>query len=974
MLQYFDPSEADPSKADPSKADPKAIDPNKDYGTPASTSEERVSLFIDGQQVTVPAGTSILRAAALADINIPKLCASDNLEAFGSCRLCAVQIEGRRGYPASCTTPVEAGMQVTTQNDKLGKLRRNIMELYISDHPLDCLTCPANGDCELQDMAGAVGLREVRYGFDGNNHLQAEKDTSNPYFSFDPSKCIVCSRCVRACEEVQGTFALTVDGRGFDSKISAGQAQPFLESDCVSCGACVQACPTATLTENSVVEQGQPEHSVVTTCAYCGVGCSFKAEMKGDQLVRMVPYKGGEANMGHSCVKGRFAFGYATHKDRIKQPMIRDSIDQPWRAVSWEEAIEFAARRLQAVQNQYGRESIGGITSSRCTNEETYLVQKLIRAAFGNNNTDTCARVCHSPTGYGLKTTLGESAGTQTFESVKAADTILVIGANPTDAHPVFGSLMRKRLREGATLIVADPRQIDLLKTPHLQNAIHLPLRPGTNVALVNALAHTIMVEGLQDNTFIRERCDDHAFQRWQAFIREDSNSPEAMEAITGVPAADVRRAARAYANAGNGAIFYGLGVTEHSQGSTMVMGIANLALATGNIGREGVGVNPLRGQNNVQGSCDMGSFPHELPGYQHVADDVARGRFEQAWGVTLDNEPGLRIPNMFDAAISGQFKGMYVQGEDIAQSDPNTQHVEAALRSLECLVVQDIFLNETAKFAHVLLPGSTFLEKNGTFTNAERRINRVRKVMAPMAGKEDWEVTMALSNALGYPMDYNHPSEIMDEIARLTPSFAGVSYERLEDQGSLQWPCNEQHPLGTPIMHVEDFPIGKGNFAITEYVATEERANRRFPLLLTTGRILSQYNVGAQTRRTPNQAWHDEDVLEIHPHDAEERGIHSGDWLGISSRAGQTVLPANISKRMQPGVVYTTFHHPGSGANVITTDSSDWATNCPEYKVTAVQVEKVSQPSQWQQQFTAFNQKQQAFLAKGRHTATEKV
>ncbi|SDL60492.1 formate dehydrogenase major subunit [Modicisalibacter muralis] len=939
------------------------FDPNKDYGTPARLSETLVTLEIDGSEISVPEGTSVLRAAALADINIPKLCASDNLDAFGSCRLCAVRIDGRRGYPASCTTPVAEGMRVTTQDSKLAKLRRNIMELYISDHPLDCLTCPANGDCELQDMAGAVGLREVRYGFDGENHLEAEQDHSNPYFSFDPSKCILCSRCVRACDEVQGTFALTIDGRGFDSQVSPGQNAAFMDSECVSCGACVQACPTATLMEKSVIDKGQPEHSVITTCAYCGVGCSFKAEMKGDEVIRMVPYKGGDANHGHSCVKGRFAFGYATHKDRIKQPMIRDSIDQPWREVGWEEAIAFAAQRLKAVQAEHGRESIGGITSSRCTNEETYLVQKLVRAAFGNNNTDTCARVCHSPTGYGLKLTLGESAGTQTFDSVMQADTIIVIGANPTDAHPVFGSQMRRRLREGAQLIVIDPRRIDLLKTPHLKDAQHLALRPGTNVALVNALAHVVIDEGLEDTQFIAERCDTQAYQAWRDFISDQRHAPERVESITGVPAEAVRRAARSYAKAANGAIYYGLGVTEHSQGSTMVIGIANLAMATGNLGREGVGVNPLRGQNNVQGSCDMGSFPHELPGYQHVADAAVRGRFERAWGVALDDEPGLRIPNMFDAAIAGTFKALYVQGEDIAQSDPNTQHVEAALRSLECLIVQDIFLNETAKFAHVLLPGSTFLEKNGTFTNAERRINRVRKVMAPLAGKEDWEVTVALSNALGYPMDYRHPSEIMDEIARLTPTFSGVDYDKLERLGSIQWPCDERHPDGTPTMHVEDFPIGRGHFAITEYLATEERTNGRFPLLLTTGRILSQYNVGAQTRRTHNQVWHDEDVLEVHPHDAEVRGISDGDWLGISSRSGQTVLRARISERMLAGVVYTTFHHPGSGANVITTDSSDWATNCPEYKVTAVQVEKVSQPSAWQRHFHAFDELQQRLL-----------
>ncbi|MDF1588496.1 MAG: formate dehydrogenase subunit alpha [Gammaproteobacteria bacterium] len=939
------------------------FNPNKDYGTPARLSENLVTLEIDGVEVTVPEGTSVMRAAALADITIPKLCASDNLESFGSCRLCAVEIEGRRGMPASCTTPVDAGMKVTTQNGKLAKLRRNIMELYISDHPLDCLTCPANGNCELQDMAGAVGLREVRYGFEGKNHLDSEKDHSNPYFSFDPSKCIVCSRCVRACEEVQGTFALTIDGRGFDSKVSPGQNESFMGSECVSCGACVQACPTSTLMEKSVIEMGQPEHSVVTTCAYCGVGCSFKAEMKGDQVVRMVPYKGGDANHGHSCVKGRFAFGYATHKDRITSPMIRNAINEPWQQVSWDEAIDFAANRLQQVQQQYGKDSIGGITSSRCTNEEAYLVQKLVRTAFGNNNTDTCARVCHSPTGYGLKMTLGESAGTQDFDSVMKSDVIIVIGANPTDAHPVFGSLMRRRLRQGAKLIVVDPRHIDLLKTPHLKEAHHLALRPGSNVALINAIAHVIITEGLENNEFITTRCDSDSYQAWRNFIIESSNAPEQAQIITGVSAQAIREAARTFANANNGAIYYGLGVTEHSQGSTMVMGIANLAMITGNIGREGVGVNPLRGQNNVQGSCDMGSFPHELPGYQHVSDPIARTRFEKVWGVTLDDEPGLRIPNMFDSAIAGEFKGLYVQGEDIAQSDPDTQHVEQALRSLDCLIVQDLFLNETAKFAHVLLPGSSFLEKNGTFTNAERRINRVRKVMAPIAGKEDWQITVALSNALGYPMHYNHPSEIMDEIASLTPSFTGVNYDRLEQLGSIQWPCNEQHPSGMPTMHVDDFPIGKGRFSITEYVATDERTNGRFPLYLTTGRILSQYNVGAQTRRTENQSWHDEDLLEIHPHDAEVRGIKENDWLGITSRAGQTVLRARISDRMLPGVVYTTFHHPGSGANVITTDNSDWATNCPEYKVTAVQVERVSQPSEWQKNFTNFNQLQLQLL-----------
>jgi formate dehydrogenase major subunit len=934
-----------------------------DYGTPARMSEKTVTLEIDGVAVTVPEGTSVMRAAAGSGVNVPKLCATDSLEAFGSCRLCLVEIEGRKGYPASCTTPCEPGMKVKTQSPKLADLRRGMMELYISDHPLDCLTCPTNGNCELQDMAGVVGLREVRYGYDGDNHFDDKKDESNPYFTYDPSKCIVCNRCVRACEETQGTFALTIEGRGFGSRVSASQSQSFMESECVSCGACVQACPTATLTEKTIIEQGQPEHSVVTTCAYCGVGCAFKAEMKGSDVVRMVPYKNGGANHGHSCVKGRFAWGYATHQDRITTPMIRASINDPWREVSWEEALAYAASEFRRIQKKYGKDSIGGITSSRCTNEETYLVQKLVRAAFGNNNVDTCARVCHSPTGYGLKQTLGESAGTQTFDSVMKSDVIMIIGANPAAAHPVFASQMKRRLRQGAKLIVVDPRTTELVKSPHVQADYHLKLRPGTNVALVSALAHVIITEGLHDEKFIAERCEQQSFQDWKEFVSRPDNSPEAMAPITGVPADEIRGAARLFATGGNAAIYYGLGVTEHAQGSTAVIGIANLAMATGNVGREGVGVNPMRGQNNVQGSCDMGSFPHELPGYRHISDTTVRASFEQVWGVQLDPEPGLRIPNMFDAALDGSFKGLYCQGEDIVQSDPNTQHVARALTSMECIVVQDIFMNETAKYAHVFLPGSSFLEKDGTFTNAERRVSRVRKVMPAKSGKSDWEVTVALSNALGYPMHYRHPSEIMDEIAALTPTFRGVTFEKIDRLGSVQWPCNDEAPDGTPIMHVGRFVRGKGRFINTQYIATDEKVTRKFPLLLTTGRILSQYNVGAQTRRTENVKWHDEDRLEIHPHDAEERGIKHGDWVGISSRAGQTVMHATVTENVQPGVVYTTFHFPESGANVITTDNSDWATNCPEYKVTAVQVMPVTQPSEWQKQYSRFSEQQSQLL-----------
>jgi formate dehydrogenase major subunit len=589
------------------------------------------------------------------------------------------------------------------------------------------------------------------------------------------------------------------------------------------------------------------------------------------------------------------------------------------------------------IKHRHGAGAIGGITSSRCTNEEVYVVQKMVRAAFGSNNVDTCARVCHSPTGYGLKQTFGESAGTQDFRSVAQADVIVVIGANPTDGHPVFASRMKQRLRQGARLIVVDPRRIDLVRSPHIEADHHLQLKPGTNVAVVNAMAHVVVTEGLADKSFVAARCE--GFDEWARFISGDQHSPEAVESITGVPAEELRAAARLYAMAPNGAIYYGLGVTEHSQGSTTVMGMANLAMACGNIGRDGVGVNPLRGQNNVQGACDMGSFPHELTGYRHVSDDAVRHVFENLWGTKLLADPGLRIPNMFDAAIDGTFRGLFVHGEDIAQSDPNVKHVLAALGAMELVVVQDLFLNETAKYAHVFLPGASFLEKDGTFTNAERRINRVRAVMKPKSGQHEWDIVSQIATAMGYPMHYDHPSQIMDEIASVTPTFAGVSFDKLDEVGSIQWPCNEGAPDGTPIMHVESFTRGLGRFVPTPFVPTDERSTRRFPLILTTGRILSQYNVGAQTRRTANIAWHQEDLLEIHPHDAEVRGIVDGDEVTLGSRVGETTLRAQISDRMPAGVVYTTFHYPVTGANVVTTENSDWATNCPEYKVTAVQV-----------------------------------
>ena len=802
------------------------------------------------------------------------------------------------------------------------------MELYISDHPLDCLTCSANGDCELQDMAGVVGLREVRYGYRRARTTSTRRqDTRNPYFDFDASQ-VHRLLALRAGLR-RGPGHVRADDRGPRLRLarsSAGAGVSFMESECVSCGACVQACPTATLQEKSVVELGMPTRSVITTCAYCGVGCSFKAELRGDELVRMVPYKDGGANEGHSCVKGRFAFGYATPPGpRAEADDARDDHRRVARGrVGRGDRLR---RHGGCARSRPSTAPARSAASPRraCTNEEVYVVQKMVRAAFGNNNVDTCARVCHSPTGYGLKQTFGTSAGTQDFKSVDEADVILVIGANPTDGHPVFASRMKQRLREGAKLIVVDPRRIDLVRTPHIEAAHHLQLAPGHQRRGRSTRWRTSSSpRAWSTDDFVAERCE--GFEEWAEFIAPPENSPEAIEPRS--PACRPTSCAPrpgCTRPAGNAAIYYGLGVTEHSQGSTMVMGMANLAMATGNIGRDGVGVNPLRGQNNVQGSCDMGSFPHELPGYRHVSDDAVRDDLREALGHADPERAGPADPEHVRRRDRRHLPRAVRAGRGHRPVRPeHPARARRARRRWTCVVVQDLFLNETAKFAHVFLPGTSFLEKDGTFTNAERRINRVRPVMAPHDRQARVGDRLRDRPGDGLPDALRQRQRRSWTRSPLTtPTFAGVSFDQLDKVGSVQWPCNDDAPDGHADHARGRVRARQGHGSSRPRTCRpSERSTRKFPLILTTGRILTQYNVGAQTRRTANVAWHPEDILEIHPHDAEVRGINDGDTVALSQpgrrdHAARQDRPTGC----RSGCVYTTFHHPVTGANVVTTE-----------------------------------------------------
>jgi formate dehydrogenase major subunit len=867
--------------------------------------------------------------------SIPTLCDAPNLEAFGACRVCSVEValeqNGPRRTKASCHTMVEPGMYIYTESESIQKLRKNIVELVLTDHPLDCLTCEVNGNCELQDVAARVGIRKVRYP-EGKNHLDREKDLSHPYMTSDLSKCILCYRCVRACDEVQGQLVLSVSGRGFDNKIIKGADQSFFDSDCVSCGACAQACPTSAISDIYQSKSVVGQEKVRTICTYCGVGCNLEVSVKNGEILSIQAPWDAEVNKGHTCLKGRYAFSFYNHPERLRFPMIRRN-GQLERA-TWTEVYDYLAERLSSLRSEFGPDAIAGISSSRCTNEENFLMQKFIRAVVGTNNIDGCARVCHSPTAIGMQRAFGTGAATNSIQDLQHTECILVIGANPTEGHPVTGAKLRQFAMKGKPTIVIDPRRTELAKyaTHHLQ------LRPGTNIAVLDMMLYYIISEGLDKTDFIEARTEGY-----EEFKRNILNlNLDELEEVSGVPREQVRAAALAYAGAPSAMSFHGLGVTEHYQGTYTVMQIANLAMITGNVGKPGCGVNPLRGQNNVQGMADMGVQPYQGAGYLDVTNPEIVQKYSDFYGVAMPDQVGLMIPQMYEAALAGKLKALWIMGEDLVQSDPNTHKVVAALQSLDLLIVQEIFMTETAKLADVILPGASFLEKEGTFTNGERRIQRVNKVVEPIGdARPDGQILVEMMNRMGYAQKPYSAKTMLEEISQIVPFFAGVKWEELGTTGK-QWPVAPDG-TDTKILHTDQFKRGLGKFTFREYIESPEilTYQKDFPYILTTNRVLEHYNAGTMTRRTPNVQIVTEDVLIIHPEDAAQLHINEGDWVCVESARGKVDIKARIADEVKKGVVSTTFHFPELMVNIVTSDTHDSEANCPEFKVVAVRLRK---------------------------------
>ncbi len=903
-------------------------------------SDNSKSVFIDNVEFPIDDSTSILEFSnrALGDKIIPTLCDDDNLRPYGACRVCSVEVQYNEDGPmrtvASCHTPVSPGMKIYTNSDSVKTLRRNIVELVLSDHPPECLTCEVNGNCELQDVAASVGVRQIRYA-KGANHLDREKDLSHAYMRMDLSKCINCSRCVRACDEVQGQFTLTMTGRGFESRITTDNDMLFGDSSCVSCGACAQTCPTSAISDVFQSKSVEADKKVRTICSYCGVGCNLEVAVKNDEVLSIRAPQDA-INAGHTCLKGRYAFKFYNHEDRLTSPLIRENGELV--PCSWDEAFDFIKDKLESIKTEHGPDAIAGISSARCTNEENFLFQKMIRQLVGTNNIDCCARVCHSPTAWGMQQSFGTGAGTNPATDIPLADLLFVIGANPTSAHPVTGAKIKQQALSGAKLIVIDPVKTELARLADY----HLQLRPGTNIAVLNMMQYFIVEAGLVDYKFIEERCEGGL--EFTEKIKE--LDIDAMAKISGLDKDHVKEAALAYASANNAMEFHGLGVTEHSQGSQTVMLISNLAMLTGNIGRPGVGVNPLRGQNNVQGAADMGCQPHHGPGYMWMDQKEVQDYYQDRFNLPTPTTAGKKIPEMFDGAIDGSVKALWIFAEDVVQTDPNTHHVIKSMNALDLLVVQEIFMSETAKMADVILPGSTFLEKSGTFTNAERRVQQVNAAVKPLEGcKTDGQIIVEMMRKLGYEQPDYDAAEVLKEVANVVPFFEGITWEALTvNPMGLQWPVNKKGE-DTKILHVGEFKIGKGKFHYYDWRESEELVKHRneYPFILTTGRELQHYNCATMTRRTANAEILPKDVIMLNPKDAKDKNLLTGDRATLKSDRGEVTLEVEVTDRVKRGIVRTTFHFPEVLINEVTSGVADEETKCPEYKVVAVDVLKAS-------------------------------
>ncbi len=900
-----------------------------------------VKITIDGKEYEAQEGVKILNFCREQGITIPSLCHLKDYSDISSCRLCMVEIEGYNNVFAACSTKIEEGMVITTHSEKLKEYRKEMLRLILSNHTVDCMNCPKNGDCDLQKLCNEYDIKETPYiGSRRKIEKKLPKLEDNPYIVYDPSKCIHCQRCISVCNRAAGNHTLQSGRTGVFHTVEAPFGPDWKSTGCETCGNCAEACPTGAL---SLKRQGHfrswETKKVLTTCPHCATGCQFYLIVKDNKIVN-VEAADGPSNRGLLCVKGRSgSFDFVHSADRVRTPLIRNKETGKLEPASWDEAISFVAKKFMELKEQYGGDALAGFACSRSANEDIYLVQKMVRTCFGTNNTDNCARVCHSASVAGLAKTLGSGAMTNPiYDITHDVDCIMLVGSNPEEAHPVVGMQIRQAVQRGTRLIVVDPRDIGLSKDAD----IHLKLRPGTNVAFANGMMHVMIKEGLIDRDYIGQFTED--YEKIEELVKD--YTPEKVGEICHIDPDKLVEAARMYATADKAPIIYCLGVTEHSTGTEGVMSMSNMALLCGKLGRSGCGVNPLRGQNNVQGACDMGAMPTDYPGYQKVDNPEVREKFEKAWGVSLNPNPGLKATDVFPAAIEGKIKGLYICGEDPVVTDPDSEHVRHALESLEFFVLQELFLTETSKYADVVLPGVSYAEKEGTFSNTERRVQRIRKAVTVEGDMRlDTDILIDLMNAMGYPQKQMTAAQIMDEIASVTPSFAGISHARLDAGESLQWPCKGPDHPGTPIMHVGKPARGRALFYPAVFKPSQELPDEAYPFVLTTGRILYHYNAAAMTSRAPGlMEIAGEGFIEVNFRDADRLGIKNGERISVSSRRGSITATTRVGRKVSEGETWMPFHFPDSPVNKLTNAALDDFARIPEYKVCAVNIQKIDE------------------------------